>query len=133
MTGFENKLLEKGYVKYVFNNKKNSYELAKRHVISTMVNLAHFYIHKSNNTSLGSNTKNVICFGLHEVGKPPTLIYPRPSISVKRNRHINNEECIVIENEMFDDSMNLVLSKENTEQIFKALFDNSILFEYDLT
>ena len=68
--------------------------------------------------------KNIICFGLHEKGKPPTLIYPRPKIKVIRDSGVSNE-CR-------DDSMNIVLQKENSEDVFKAIFDKSIVFEYDL-
>jgi hypothetical protein len=76
--------------------------------------------------------KGVICFGLHEANKPPTLISPRPRIRVKRIREYDGEKQIVIENENFDDSMNLILQKEKPEQIFKALFDSSIFFNVDL-
>lgn len=148
MTAFENMLIDKGYIKHILNCKTMKYEIANKHVISTMVNLDHRYIHETNEVLLKkieqgksvmdddftwNDRKGVICFGLHEANKPPTLIHPRPKISVKRERDFNGEKQTVIENENFDDSMNLALSKEEPEQIFKALFDSSIFFNYDLT
>ena len=103
----------------------------------------HRYIHKTDEVLLKKieqgksvtleDRKGVICFGLHEANKPPTLINPRPKISVKRVRDFNCKKMVVIEDQWFDDSMNLALSKEKPEQIFKALFDSSIFFNYDLT
>lgn len=148
MTRFENMLIDKGYIKHILNFKTMKYEIANNHVISTMVNLDHIYIHKTDEVLLkkieqGKSVMDddftwedrncVICFGLHEANKPPTLINPRPKISVKRERDFNGKKQIVIENENFDDSMNLALSKEEPEQIFKAIFDSSIFFNYDLT
>ena len=144
MTAFENMLIDKGYIKHILNCKTMKYEIANKHVISTMVNLDHRYIHKDDEIILKKinqgksvrdkdftweDRKGVICFGLHEANKPPTLINPRPRISVK----IKRGKQIVIKNESFDDSMNLVLSKEDPELIFKALFDDAIIFNYDLT
>lgn len=148
MTNFENMLIDKGYIKHILNCKTVKYEIANKHVISTMVNLDHRYIHKTDEVLLKKieqgksvmdddftweDRKGVICFGLHEANKPPTLVNPRPKISVKRERDFNGEKIVVIEDERFDDSMNLALSKEEPEQIFKALFDPSIFFNYDLT
>ena len=73
--------------------------------------------------------KGEICFGLHEVGKPPTLISPRPRIEVKRIK--DGKE--VIENEQWDDSMNVVLKDIPHEEIFKAMYDKSIVIKIDLT
>lgn len=148
MTEFENLLIDKGYIKHILNCKTMKYEIANNHAISTMVNTDHRYIHKNDEVILKKieqgksvmdddftfkDRKGVICFGLHEANKPPTLINPRPKISVKRERDFNGEKQIVIENENFDDSMNMVLSKEDPEQIFKALFNSSIFFNYNLT
>jgi hypothetical protein len=147
MTNFENMLIDKGYIKHILNCKTMKYEIANKHVISTMVNLDHRYIHKTDEVLLKKieqgksvmdddftldDRKGVICFGLHEANKPPTLISPRPRIRVKRIREYDGEKQIVIENENFDDSMNLILQKEKPEQIFKALFDSSIFFNVDL-
>jgi len=148
MTNFENMLIDKGYIKHILNCKTMKYETANNHVISTMVNLDHRYIHKTDEVLLKKteqgksvieddftfeDRKGVICFGLNEANKPPTLINPRPKIRVKRERDFNGKKTILMEDERFDDSMNLALSKEEPEQIFKALFDSSIFFNYDLT
>lgn len=75
---------------------------------------------------------NGIVWGLREYGKPPTIIYPRPRILVIKNSK-SNEGSKAFRSESYDDSMNLCLSKENHNDILKAMFDDSILFEYDLT
>lgn len=144
MTNFENMLIDKGYIKHILNCKTMKYEIANKHVISTMVNLDHRYIHKTDEVLLKKieqgksvmdddftweDRKGVICFGLHEKGKPPTLINPRPRIEVKRIK--DGKE--VIENEQFDDSMNVVLKDIPHEEIFKAMYDTDIVIKIDLT
>jgi hypothetical protein len=148
MTNFEQFLIDKGYIMYALNCKEMKYFEPKNHVISTMVNISHFYIHKNDTNLLIKIKKGVslkdkdfttedrnkeICFGLHEAGKPPTLIYPRPLIEVKRIRNIENKQVEVIESEQWDDSMNIVLSKIDFEDILKAMYDKSIIFKFDLT
>ena len=118
MTKFEKYLIENGYVKYILNYKTMKYEVSNSHVISTMSNIDHRYIHSEDKA-------NEICFGLSEAGKPPTLISPRPKIIVIREN--------MVEDERFDDSMNLVLNRESPKDILNALFDETVLFKYDLT
>ena len=144
MTQFEQMLLDKGYIKYILNCKTMKFEVAKEHTISTMVNIDHRYFHKSdtnilNKIQIGKSVmdndftwddrKGEICFGLHEVGKPPTLISPRPKIEVKRIK--DGKE--IVQDEQFDDSMNLVLKDIAHEEIFKAMYDKSIVIKIDLT
>jgi hypothetical protein len=143
MTSFEQMLLDKGYLKFIFNGNTMKYEVAKGHTISTMVNLGHIYIHSSDTNLLNKIEQgksvleedftddirvNQICFGRSEKGKPPTLISPRPRIEIKRFR--NDRE--VTENEGRDDSMNHVLKEIPFDKIFEAMFDRSIIFKFDL-
>lgn len=144
MTQFEQMLLDKGYIKHILNCETMKFEIAKGHTISTMVNLDHRYFHKTDENVLQKiaigksvmeedftweDRKGEICFGLHEVGKPPTLISPRPRIEVTRIR--DGKE--VIENEQYDDSMNVVLKDVSHEEILKAMYDKSIVIKIDLT
>jgi len=144
MTQFEQMLLDKGYIKHILNCKTMKFEIAKGHTISTMVNLDHRYFHNTDTNILQKITsgksvmdedftwedrKGEVCFGLHEAGKPSTLISPRPRIRVKRIK--DGKE--VIENEQWDDSMNVVLKDIPHEEIFKAMYDKSICFEIDRT
>ena len=144
MTQFEQMLLDKGYIKHILNCKTMKFEIAKGHTISTMVNLDHRYFHNTDTNILQKITsgksvmdedftwedrKGEVCFGLHEAGKPSTLISPRPRIKVKRIK--DGKE--VIENEQWDDSMNVVLKDIPHEEIFKAMYDKSICFEIDRT
>lgn len=133
---------------YAFNAKEMKYYKPKEHIISTMVNLGHIYIHNSDANLLNKieqgksvmeddftweDRKKEIVFGLREKDKPPTLISPRPRIKVKRFITINEKQVEVLEDEKFDDSMNIVLSKIDFEKIFKAMYDKSICFDFDLT
>jgi hypothetical protein len=148
MTKFEGFLIDKGYTMYAFNAKEMKYYKPKEHIISTMVNLGHIYIHNSDANLLNKieqgksvmeddftweDRKKEIVFGLREKDKPPTLISPRPRIKVKRFITINEKQVEVLEDEKFDDSMNIVLSKIDFEKIFKAMYDKSICFDFDLT
>ena len=149
MTKFETMLLDKGYIKHILNCKTMKYERTYKHTLSLMENLDHRYIHKDNKVLLDKieqglsvmdednftweHREGVICFGLNEAYKQPTLISPRPKITVRRERDFDGEKHIVIENQYFDDSMNMVLIKEDPELIFDALFDSNIFFHYDLT
>jgi hypothetical protein len=149
MTKFETMLIDKGYIKHILNCKTMKYERTDKHTLSSMKNLDHRYIHKDNKVLLDKiaqglsvmdednftweDRESEICFGMCEVGKPPTLISPRPKITVKRERDFGDEKHIVTEDQYFDYSMNMVLMKEDPELIFDALFDSSIFFHYDLT
>jgi hypothetical protein len=139
MTRFENFLIDKGYIMYVLDCKEMKYKKAKQHIISTMVNLDHRYIHNSDTILLDKINKgksvmdddftwddrrNEICFGLREYGKPPTLISPRPRIRIKTKDKILTEQD--------DDAMNIVFLKIDYEDIFKAMYDKSIIFDLDL-
>ena len=144
MTQFEQMLLDKGYIKHILNCKTMKFEIAKGHTISTMVNLDHRYFHNTDENILQKiasgksvmeedftwdDRKGEICFGLHEAGKPPTLISPRPRIEVKRIKEGNE----VIESEQYDDSMNVVLKDIPHEEIFKAMYDRNIVIKINLT
>jgi hypothetical protein len=124
MTKFEQMLLDVGYEKYVYNWKTHKYEKTDKHTISTMVNLYHVYFHKSD-----INQEKGIVFGLSERDKPSTLISPRPRILVYRDKN----GCTLIEDEMFDDSINIALKEIAHEKILEAMFDKSIIFKFDLS
>lgn len=64
-----------------------------------------------------------ITYGLHEFGKPPTLIFPRPKIKVV----INGKEF----DECSDDAMNICLREEKAENIYEAMFDTSKILIYN--
>lgn len=144
MTQFEQMLLDKGYIKHILNCKTMKFEIAIGHTISTMVNLDHVYFHNTDENVLQKiasgksvmaedftleDRKGEICFGLSERDKPPTLISPRPRIEVIRIR--DGKE--VIENEQYDDSMNIVLACISHEVVFRAMYEKRIVFKIDLT
>jgi hypothetical protein len=141
MNSFEKYLIENGYIMFAFDASKMQYYKPQRHTISTMVNLGHIYIHESDRVLLDKieqgkkvigedcitafDRKNEIIFGLSEKDKPPTLIRPRPRIKVSRTI----EGKTYFQDEQYDDSMNIVLSKFSHEEIYKAMFDKSIVLE----
>jgi hypothetical protein len=137
MTQFEQMLLDKGYIKHILNCKTMKFEMAKAHTISTMVNLDHRYFHNTDTNILQKiasgksvmeedftwfDRKEKFVFGLNQVGKPPTLINPRPRIEVKRIK----EGREVIENEQYDDSMKCCFKRYFTRKIFKAMYDRDM-------
>jgi dynactin complex subunit len=124
MTKFEQFLLNKGYVKHKFNTKTMKIELSNENDISCMGNIDFRYYHVDD-----VNKENAIIFGLHEKDKPVTLISPRPRLKV--TRIIDNEK--VIQNEIFDDSMNVAFSMIPNDLILIAMFNKNILLEIDLT
>jgi hypothetical protein len=144
MTQFEQMLIDNGYIKHILNCKTMKLKKATGHTISTMENLDHRYFHKTDENVLHKiaigksvmeedftweDRKGEICFGLNEYGKPPTLISPRPRIEVRRIK--DGKE--VIENEKYDDSMNVVLKEIPHEDILKAMYDKSVVIKIDLT
>ena len=157
MTGFENFLITKGYIKHLGelhnNNTPKSgkyvtkYKEVTTYSISSLGNMSYRYIHKSDTLLLNKikegkgfvfnkdsemEFKDTILFGLNEHGRPTTLISPRPKIQVIRERVFSNgRKMNVLETEVADNSMNVVLSKEDPEKIFEAMYDHSIVFKYD--
>jgi hypothetical protein len=143
MTKFEQFLIDKGYVKFILNCKTMKFERTKRHTISTMVNLDYRYFHNTDNVvqkiAAGKSVmdddftfddrKGEICFGLHEFGKPSTLISPRPRIEVKRIK----DGVELVENERYDDSMNIVLKDIPHDEILKAMYDRTMIIKRDIT
>jgi hypothetical protein len=141
-TSFETMLISKGYIKHILNCKTMKFELAIGHTVSSMVNLDHRYIHHTNEPLLAAIKagksvmdkdfpcrKEEIVYGLNEMHKPPTLVWPRPIIRCKRLK----DEKVIIENEQLDDSMNVVLKDIDHEQIYQALFDKTKIFNFDFT
>jgi hypothetical protein len=139
MTQFEQNLLYRGYKKFVLDCRKMKFEVPQRHTLSTMVNIDHRYFHETDTVILqkieaGVSVKDIpyedrkgeICFGLHEQGKPATLISPRPRIQVKRPGG-------VLEHETKDDSMIIALQKFSFEEVFEAMYDQTKILVIDLT
>lgn len=107
-TDFERLLISKGYKKYTFRNGR--YEVAKNETISSIGVIDFRYI----------KDDNEIIFGLHEKGKPTTLIYPRPSIIVTKP----NGTFI---DQQYDDAVNIALNKLGSEVVYSAIFNNETL------
>jgi len=145
MSKFEEYLITLGYLKFRLNCKTMKFEKAEDHVISTMINLDHRYVHYTDINLLSKINQGIsvmdenfthedrtreICFGLHEAGKPATLIAPRPRIKVKR---IDENGDKITYSQFWDDSMNICLANIDFPKIFEAMYDNSKIFEFDLT
>lgn len=76
---------------------------------------------------------NPIIWGLNEHGLPPTLVYPRPKIRVKRIINCCGGSDVMCFDETHDSSMQVCLKNENHLDIFNALRNDNIYFEYNLT
>ncbi len=148
MTAFEQFLIKKGYIKYIFDCSNGRLNIAKGHTISTMVNLDHRYIHESNKTFIDKINKgfsvfkdeftkeelwSTIIFGLNERHRPPTLISPRPTIKLKKIvKDSEGGEYMTFETQDRDDAMNIILDKIDFETIFKAMYDYSIVINVEV-
>ena len=75
---------------------------------------------------------SIFTIGLHEFKKPPTLISPRPRIKVHKTIVVDSVRKDITISESEDDAMNIVLKEVEYEQIFKAIHDKSVCFEFDL-
>jgi hypothetical protein len=75
---------------------------------------------------------SIFTIGLHEFKKPPTLISPRPRIQIYKTIVVDSIKKDIMISEMEDDAMNIVLKEVEYEQIFKAIHDKSVCFEFDL-
>ena len=75
---------------------------------------------------------SIFIIGLHELKKPPTLISPRPRIRIQKTIVVDSVKTDIVINEIEDDAMNVVLKEVESEQIFKAIHDKSVCFEFDL-
>lgn len=137
MTTFEQYLIDKGYVRYKISN--HSYVIPKYHSFSTMGDLSYIYFPKEVAEKIMPG--NIIAemdreewgkqvsFGLHEKGKPPTLIYPRPRINL---RVIHNDRVFILD-EQFDDIMNRALDEFTMDEIYAAMLDKEILLRLKST
>lgn len=74
--------------------------------------------------------KNAIVWGLNTIGKPPTLITPRPEVKIKK---INQDNEIYYLNKYDDDAINYLLSSEDSLIIYNAIVNKNRDFYFDLT
>lgn len=94
---FEQYLIEKGYVKNVYDYKLTGLRKAKKHeILSTVTNLDFRYT---------KDGEKMITWGLNLDGKSATLIYPRPKGITW----------------FHDDEMNRMLLDKTPEEIYKLI------------
>jgi hypothetical protein len=144
MTAFEQFLLDKGYIGHKISYKGRDMFLTTPVANFGMNNLTTHYIHESNVDLLEKikqglplsdkgisikDRKGEIVFGLSSGDRPPTLIYPRPRIEVKRKQG----DGVYIYDEQWDDNMNVAFQEKTNEEIFEAMYDSSICWKFDLT
>ena len=134
MTSFEQYLINKGYIRFSYNEKTKQYIEPIEYNLSSVGGecLEYTYYHKNdkivnkirnNETVIDSDKDNRIVFGLSEQGKPPTLLYPRPTIAIK----LNNISTSIEAN---DDYMNRFLAAFNNHNILAVLKqkESSVIF-----
>lgn len=79
---------------------------------------------------LPENRSNyAIIYGLHELGKGPTLIHPRPKIKIT---YVDKETKEIIGYEFYcsDDYINRILQNYSSEFIYDSLFNNYV-YEFE--
>ena len=119
MTKFEEYLLSIGYNRFFLNNK-NELEPAVGYHLSSLGVLSYRYIKDDRH----------IVFGLSDNGKPPTLIHPRPSITIGKEYIIDglwHSELV----KGGDDEMNRVLFDNSPEYVYEAIFNQTIKFKFN--
>lgn len=97
MTPLELYLIESGYTRY----KPNGVLAKDTDTYSTMGSVWFDYV-------LGDRSYRI---GLHERGKPPTLISPRPNIVRGR----------MVMAELYDDNMNIVLARYTPKELIQLI------------
>lgn len=118
MSNFIQYIINKGYEPNIYDHTTKSYKPITNEIISSLGHVLFFYINKN-------DSSDIISYGLNEYGLPPTIVHPRPRIKVIRDE--------ITEREDRDSSMNIAIQKETSEDIYNAIYDRSIVFEYDLT
>jgi hypothetical protein len=122
MIPLEEYLLSIGYERFRYDYKKSMYEKEDKHSLSTLGDIHYTYFPENVNPN-GEKPKG-IRIGLNEVGKPPTLIHPRPRYHVKRN----GEDFVDS-----DDNINVILEQYSPKEVYNAILDRSIILKADLT
>lgn len=131
---FEEYLISLGY-KPQIHTKHGYIDADREHLsYSTMDILSIRYV----------NGDKEIHYGLHEHHHPPCLIWPRPKVRILRDikcpeysgiPFINKDDPdknFALETEAFDRNIDILFQKESIEDIYNAIFDDSIIFKYDL-
>jgi len=142
MQGLIDYLLSIGYKSFILDCKTMKYKEKGNTPLSTMVNLDYRLFHKNDpiiskirqgctisNEIKKEDRSGEIIIGLSEVGKPPTLIYPRPKIMVLRSENGLNKTY----NEQGDNEMNIVLQKFTLKEVFNSMYNTDVILKIDLT
>ena len=145
MSNFEKFLLNIGYIRFYMSYDDMVYKRCNNYKLDINGNITYSYFHYTEEAILEAIDKGLstfsnqfpiyyfgmgIIFGYTDEDKPPTLVYPRPRVIVRRyepNGSIINDKFVS------DDTMRLVLASVESKEIFKALYDKSIVFNYDQT
>ena len=118
-SGFENYLIDKGYIPHSYSAKTEILEPTEKEGYSSMSVLRLVYIHPNDEDCK-------IIYGLNQYPFPPTLISPRPNIRI----YTETEDCILVKDEQRDEVMIEVMQKETYDDIYNAMKDKSKVFEY---
>jgi len=115
MHKFEELLTDKGYKVF----EKSLDDKGKLIFIEPTTN---YYSSMGNLTFTYIKGDRKVEFGLSEYGKPPTLVWPRPTI-LKREGDV-----VKAGYSLRDDSVSRILQTEDLEKVYESLFNNSIIF-----
>lgn len=140
LSEFQSFLINKGYVmcRKVYKKSYN-YEIVENYAnasFSTMSDVNYRFFKSEDVLQLIRNkqavpdeitSKEEIIFGLNEKDKPPTLVWPRPIINVCRKKENGYYRWF---DNVYDDSMNIVLKEIPFDIIYAAMFDKRIEFKF---
>jgi len=139
MTNFEEYLISIGYEGFIMSRKLKLVRPKTNFNYSSMVDMnmiRQIYIQdreiiKQIDSEVLPKTEGTysIIYGLHEVGKGPTLIHPRPKIKITIKDE-DTKEIIGYGSYNSDDYMNRILQQYSPEFIYESLF-NSYVYEFE--
>lgn len=145
MSRFEQYLLNLGYIRFYMTYEDMIYKKCDNYNLDINGNITYSYFHHTEEDILQAIEKGLstfsnqfpkyyfskcIIYGYSYENKPPTLIYPRPRVIVCK---YDTNGSIINDKFVSDDAVNLVLASVPPKEIFKALYDKSIVFNFDQT
>lgn len=117
MIGFQEFIKSKGFKDFRYIIKGKKWELVSHKECGISENSFSTMVHGGLDIRYVKDNITII-WGLNEVGKPPTLIYPRPKVK--------NNNLFILYN---DDLMNRILKNYSNEDIFNAMFETDKYIE----
>lgn len=145
MSEFEIYLLSLGYEIFYFDYDSGLYKRPERYELDVDNIFSYSYFHYSEEDIIQAIDNGIhsyhqdfpksyfskcIIYGYNDGTNIPTLIYPRPTINVFCFDTTGKK---IVETAILDRSMNLVLNTKSPKEIYKSIYDKSVVFNFDKT